>query len=215
MFCSQCGVKLDLRNTASDDLKHRRVFDIAGLVRRILKAGLMILILGVAVLAFWPETIPEVEFDSAGVEQMPIKARAIYSALSLGRRASMNISEGEMNGFLAARARNKDLQRLVIDFTPGAFVLYAARDWQPLAYVTTAVDIRIPFTVSLRGSFNAGVLMVEEVRYCHLILPGFAAGGVVNSFASVFADVLREHRIVSSLKSVVLEETKADVVLEP
>ena len=60
-----------------------------------------------------------------------------------------------------------------------------------------------------------GVLTIEAERFGHLPVPGFAKGPVAGYFAGVFADITQEKRVVSSLRSVALEETRADLVLGP
>ena len=215
IFCVQCGQKMDMHATSMVDLNARREFDYGALIRRSVVAVLVLLIAGVVGLAFWPMKCPPVFRDDAGAVQVPIKAKAIRSALSFNRNVNLNFSEGELNGFLADRAKSRKIELLAIDLKPGAFVLYSALYWSPLTNVAWLASIRVPVAISLQGSFQAGVLTIEQVHMGHLPLPGSVRNPVKDYFSTLFSDILSEKRITSSLKTVALEETKADLFLGP
>ncbi len=215
VFCAQCGVKLDLRATSAQDFREQRRFGIGEVVRRFLPLVLLVLLLGGVGAAVWPARIPPVQVDPAGAVQVPIKAKAVRAAISYSRAATLSISEGELNGFLNERARSRMIPRLVIDLKPGAFDLYAIRNVRiPTNFVWLA-RFNLKFSMSMRGSFQNGVMTIEGVRFGHLPLPGFAQAPVVDFFAETFSDITREKRVVSALKTAALEETKADLVLGP
>ena len=215
VFCLQCGQKMDLRATAMTDLNARRESDYGTLIRRIMATVVALLIAGVVGVAFWPMKCPPVLRDGAGAVQVPIKAKAIRSALSFNRNVSLDFSEGELNGFLAGRAAARHVELVAIDLKPGAFELYSAFYLTPFTNVAWLAGIRVPVALNLRGSFQAGVLTVEKVHLGHLPLPEMARKPVVDYFSALFSDILSEKRVVSSLKSVAIEETKADLSLVP
>lgn len=215
VFCVQCGQKMDLKATSMADLADRREFDYGALIRGILTTVVMLLVAGVLGLAFWPLRCPTVFREDAGAVQVPIKAKAIRSALSYNRNINLSFTEGELNGFLAERAKSRKLEALAIDLKPGVFDLYSGVSWRPPTNLTFLASVRIPLTLNLRGSFQAGVFTIETVRVGHLSLPASAATPVTDHFAGLFADILAEKRVVSSLKSVAIEEAKADLSLGP
>lgn len=215
VFCAQCGVKLDLQATSARELKAHRHVDVAGLVRRLVTAVLLLLVVGTLGLALWPEAIPGTEFDKSGPVQVPMKAKAVKAAISYKRAATLNLSEGELNGFLSERGRSRGLTHLVIDLKPGTFSLYAGRTWYPATNVTWLAWVKGSFSIGMQGSFSQGILHVEGARVGHLPLPALARAPVVNTFSSLFEDVLREQRVVTALKSVAIEETRAELVLGP
>lgn len=215
VFCAHCGTKMDLRAMSAGELKDRREVDVAGMVRRILTPVVVILLLLVVALALWPDRGPDVRFDKAGAIQVPMKAKAVRAAISYNQSAKLDLSEGELNGFLEERGRTRKLDRLVIDLKPGVFNLYAVQSWGPSTNVTWLAGIRMPFSMTVRGSFRSGIMTLEGARVGHLPLPGFARGAIVRFFADIFSDITREQRLVSSLKKVAIEETKADLMLGP
>lgn len=215
IFCAQCGTKMDLRAMSAGELKDRREVDVAGLVGRILTPLVVILLLLIVALALWPDSGPDVQFDKAGAIQVPMKAKAVRAAISYNQSAKLDLAEGELNGFLEERGRKRNIDRLVIDLKPGVFNLYAVQAWIPSTNVSWLAKVRVPFSLSMRGSFRSGIMMVEGVRVGHLPLPAFARGAIVKFFADVFSDITREQRLVSSLKTVAIEETKADLMLGP
>jgi hypothetical protein len=215
VFCAQCGVKLDLRATSAEEFDERRRFDYARFVKLTLVFLALVLILGVIGAALWPDTIPSVRVDKAGAVQIPIKAKAVRSAISFNRSVTLDLSEGELNGFLEERARNRNIPGLAIDLKPGAFDLYSIQDWRPATNIAVLAWVHTRYSMTLRGSFQNGVLKIENARFGHLPLPEFARRQVVDFFAGLFADIIREKRVVGALKSVAIEETRADMVLGP
>jgi len=215
IFCAHCGVKLDLSATSVGELRSQREIDVAGLVGRILTPILLGLLILVVAAAVWPDPGPTVLSDKAGAIQVPIKAKAVRTAITYGKPTKLDLSEGELNGFLEERGKNRKIDRLVIDLKPGVFNLYAVQVWMPITNVTWLAGVRVPFSLGMSGSFHKGVMAVEGAHVGHLPLPGFARSAVVKFFAELFADITREQRLVSSLKTVAIEETKADLMLGP
>jgi len=207
VFCTQCGQKLDLRATAMSDLNERREFDFVKLFRRLLMVGVVLTGVTIIGLAAWTPAIPPVRSDPAGASQVPIKAKAIRAALSFNKPVSLDFSEAEINGFMAERAKARKIKSLLIDLKPGSFVLYASLNWGP--------GERVPVTLSMSGSFQGGVMIVGQCCIGRLPLPGPAKKAVVDTFGTLFSDITAEERIVSCLKSVALEETRADLMLGP
>lgn len=215
VFCVGCGVKLDMRATSAHDLKADRE-GFPSWIRPLVTTLLLIAVLAVIGLALWPAPLPKVFFDKSGSVQVPMKAKAILTALSYNRNVTMSMTEGELNGYLTDRARSKKLEALAIDLKPGSFDLYLAESARlPVSNVQWAAKMRIPLSMHLRGSFQGGTLSVDQVHVGHLALPGGAGNMVTTRFAGLFVDILREQRFVSSLKSVALEEDRADLMLGP
>ena len=215
MFCSSCGQKLNLHDTSMTDLNDRREVDYGKWIRGVL-AGL--LILGVGSLAgaiLWPVKPPPVFYEATGAIQIPIKARAVRTALSYNREIKIDLTEGELNGFLAERAKSRKAGKLAIDLKTGMFDLYAGFDWSPATNITWLAKVKIPVSMDMRAGFQAGVLMIERCRIGHLPLPGSSKNVVIDYFATMFSDITGEKRVVSLLKNVAIEDTKVTLVLAP
>jgi len=197
------------------DLNDRREVDYGKWIRGVL-AGL--LILGVGSLAgaiLWPVKPPPVFYEATGAIQIPIKARAVRTALSYNREIKIDLTEGELNGFLAERAKSRKAGKLAIDLKTGMFDLYAGFDWSPATNITWLAKVKIPVSMDMRAGFQAGVLMIERCRIGHLPLPGSSKNVVIDYFATMFSDITGEKRVVSLLKNVAIEDTKVTLVLAP
>ena len=215
VFCVQCGQKLDLHATSMQELDDRREFDFSKLFKGLLVAVVVLAFGGILGAAFWQVQKPIVQLEVAGVTQVPIKARAVLQAISYHRSVTLDLTERELNGFLAERAKIRKLRDLTIDLKTGTFELYAALNWCPATNVSFLASVNLPVTLGMRGSFKDGKLMVEQARVGHLVLPGSARKAVVDYFADVFKDVTGEQRFVSSLKPVAIEESTAHLPLGP
>jgi hypothetical protein len=215
VFCSSCGQKLNLNDTAMTDLNARREVDFGKWIR-FLVMGLLILSVGGLVGAIlWPVKTPPVFFEAAGSVQIPIKAKAARTALSYNREIKIDLTEGELNGFLAERAKSRKVGKLAIDLKTGMFDLYTGFDWSPPKAITWLAKVKISVSMDMRAGFQAGVLIVERCRIGHLPLPGSSRNVVIEYFSSLFGDIIGEKRVVSSLKTVAIEESKVTLVLAP
>lgn len=219
VFCASCATKLDLRATSANDLRSlERRQGLPSWARLLVAGALVGGLLAIAGLACWPGTLPGVLYDKGGGVQVPIKAKAVLAAVSYKRSVSLTLTEGELNGYLADRARSKKFSLLAVDLKPGAFDLYLVDNLTLPAVATNVAWLaraRLPVSMSMRGSFKDGLLGVETARLGHLPLLGPVKSLVVKRFEGIFADIVREKRFTSSLKSVALEEAKADLVLGP
>ena len=215
MFCGGCGQKLDMNATSMEDLDDRVEFDYAKLFRRLITALVLLVVFGVGGLAFWPAHIPAVFSEPAGTVQVPAKARAVRQALSYNRAIKSDFSEGELNGFLADRAKSRKLGALAIDLKPGSFDLYTSLVWTPPASLKFLASVRIPISFGMRGSFREGIMTVDKVWVGHLPLFGPARKVVTGYFATLFRDVVGEQKVVSALRSVAIEETRVELSLSP
>lgn len=215
VFCVSCGQKLDLRSTSMGDLQERREVDYGKWIQPLLVGVVILAVAGIVGAILWPVPTPVVFFDDSGAVQVPIKARAVRAALSYNREIKITLTEAEINGFLAERAKSRKVGKLAMDLRTGTFDIYAGFNWAPATNVAWLAKVRLPVSMDLRGGFQAGVLTVERARIGHLPLPGASRKVVLDYFGTLFADVVGEKRFVSSLKSVAIDESKADLVLGP
>jgi len=215
VFCAQCGQKLDLRDTSMESLEERREIDFGKLFRWGISIVALVVVSVVVGLALWPAEPVPVYMDAAGSRQVPIKLGAILKALSYNRPMTLDFQEAELNGFLAERAKVKHLQSFTIDLHPGSFDLYAALSWTPVTNLAFLAKIKIPLSMSLKGSFQGGVFMPEKGRVGHLPLPGNTLAISTGFFASLLPDILNEKRVIDALRTVAIEELRADLTLTP
>lgn len=215
VFCAQCGQKLDLRDTSMEDLDDRREFDL----RKWLRWGLSILVLlglsGVIGLALWPMAPTPVYTEAVGARQVPVKLEAVLRALSYNKAITLDFEEGELNGFLAERAKVRHVKALTIDLKPGAFDLYVSFNWRPITNLAFLAKMNLPISMSLTGGFKGGVFNPEKGRIGHLPLPGKTLALSMDYFSSLLSDILAEKRFIDALRTVAIEERRADLTLVP
>jgi len=215
VFCAQCGQKLNLKDIAMDELEDHREFDFGKLIRLGLSALVLVALSTLLVLALWPAKPVPVYTEAVGARQIPVKVGAIIRALSYNKPVTLDFQEGELNGFLAERAKLRHLKAFTIDLKPGAFDLYASWNWTPLTNLAFLTKVKIPVTMSLKGGFQGGVFIPEKGQFGHLPLPGKALGLSTDFFASLLPDILAEKRLIDALRTVAIEENRADLTLTP
>ncbi len=215
VFCVQCGKKIEFSKTTMEELAARREVDWVPVVKRILGALVFLAVAGVVAMAFWPQPPSTLKLDPAGVQQLPIKTRALEHALRARQPVKVSLSEAELNGFLDARAKSRHIQQLTIELKPGTFTLAAWNDWAPAAEVTGLTGLTIRISCDWTASFHDGAVVVQRGRFGHLPLPLQAATYAASQFDGWFDDVLSQTGVVRSLKSVEIGEAKADLVFGP
>ncbi|MEI6147645.1 MAG: zinc ribbon domain-containing protein [bacterium] len=212
IFCTQCGQKLDMSRTAMADMQERREFEGGKILGKLIGWFLLLGVLACVGLALWPESSPVVLMEEVGFQQVPLKLVAVKKALAARQRVSVEFGEGEVNGYLLARAGVRNLTGLTVDFKPGVFELRARQYcYLPLTKVKWLAEARLPVSYGLTGAFEGGRFVVKSARFGHLPLIGPAIGPVKSFFARVFNDVIAEKDLVDSLTQVDLDSAKADL----
>lgn len=210
IFCAQCGQKLELHATSASDLQERREFEFGRFFGRLAGIVLPVLVVVGLGLGLWPAAPLTPLSEASGAVQLPMKARALRSALVGNRRVTLEVTEGEVNGYLVARSRDRKLAALRMDFKPGQFDLAGAIVIRsPVTNVAWLASVRLPVTVDMRGRFEGGELVVGRSRVGHLPLIGPLKGVVTGFFAGAFSDIMREKQMFQTLTRVTLDDTKA------
>lgn len=212
VFCVQCGKKMTLERTSLDELAEQRVVPVGQIVKRIVIAIVLLAIAGVVALAFWAVRPPTVALDPAGAEQVPMKTQAMKRALRYGQRVSVTFSEAELNGYMAKRAKSRNLKALCVDLREGSFDLYGRFD---VGAPTNSVlaDLRVPISCRLTGAFDGGRLVIQGGGIGRLPAIGPLSAIPVNCFADVFDDVLAEKDVVNGILQVKLAGDTAEMKL--
>jgi hypothetical protein len=212
VFCEQCSQKLDMTRTAMVDMKNRREFEFGKFVGRSVGWVAFLSIAALLGLALWPVPPTSVLMDPAGLHQIPAKMGAVKKALAARKGVSVNFGEDEVNGYLVARARNRKLVSLTVDFKPGKFELEARMDWRPpVTNLTWLARARLPLNCRLTGAFEEGRFVVRRTHLGRLPMIGPAMAPVQDFFAGIFNDVVNEKVLVESLKRVTLDDSGVDV----
>jgi hypothetical protein len=212
VFCTQCGQKLDMNRTSMSDMKGRREFEIGKLLRTLVGWLVTLTVVVGLGLAFWPPVPAPLLFDQAGVQQVPSKMAAVKRTIAARRKGTLDFAEGEVNGYLAARAQSRKLAALTVDLKPGRFNLEAKFSWQPsLTNLPWLSDLKIPIHCGLTGGFVDGALVVKQARIGHLPLFGRAMAPVQSFFAKIFHDVIAEKSVVDALTQVSIDDVKVSV----
>lgn len=215
VFCVQCGKRLELTNTSLEELAARRQIDWGRYGRQLVRLLIVLVIAGVVAAFFWRQAPATVQVDPAGAQQVPYKIKAVQSALRARQAVSLSFSEAELNGYLEARAKARRVTRLTIDLKPGAFELAAWHDWAPATNVAALTNVVFPVSCSIAGGFDKGHFVVKGGRFGHVPLPGPAGMVSLPWFRSWFSDVFSQTGLVGSIKSVTLDDAKADLVFGP
>ena len=215
VFCVQCGKRLELTQTSLDELAERRTIDWGPIVKRIFGTVVLLAIVGVVGIAFWPQPPSTLPVDPAGVAQLPMKTRALQKALRAHQQTKVTLSEAELNGFLDARAKLRQVRQLTVALKPGVFTMAALDDWAPAAQLAGLTGLVIRISCDWTASYDNGTLAIQSGRFGHLPLPNAAATYAASQFGGWFDDVLSQTGILKSLKSVTIDEGKADLVFGP
>ncbi len=215
VFCVQCGKRLELTNTALGDLASRREIEWGPVVRGVVTVLVVAAVAAVVALAFWRQPPPAVQSDPAGVKQLTVKMTALKNALRAKQGMPLAVTEGELNGFLETRAKTRKVERITIDLKPGSFDMAAWHSWAPATNVAALTNLVFPVSCQISGRFQGNQLTVTGGRFGHIPLPGPLASVTAPWFKNWLDDVVAQTGMVSALKSVTIDDTKAELVFGP
>jgi hypothetical protein len=215
VFCTQCGVKLDLKRTAPSDLNERREVRFGAMIGKMIGGLLTLGILGGLGLGFWPVKLPVVQRDASGGQQVVLKTRAVKKAIMAKQKASVDFTETEINGFLGGRAESRRFRALTVDIRSGAMDVGAWFTWRPgivtnLTWLPAGMGT-VPVSLEMTVVFDNGQMRVTGGRVGHLPLVGPMQGIPQAFFKDVFSDVVAEKQVVDALAEVVLDQDVAHV----
>ncbi len=212
VFCTQCSQKLDMTRTTMADMDNRREFEFGKLFGRLLGWGLFLGVVALLGLSLWPAPPAEVLMDPAGFHSVPDKMVAVKNALAARQGVSVNFGEGEVNGYLVARAKSRKLASLTVNFRPGEFDLEARLDWRPpVTNLAWLARVYVPLNCGMTVTFEEARLVVKRAHLGHLPLIGPALPPVQAFYARIFNDLMAEKVLVLSLKRVTCDEAGIDV----
>jgi hypothetical protein len=183
MFCSGCGQRLDFSPGSLSGSGGGG--DVAGKARRALVVVAVFGLLAVVALALWTPVVPAAAGLESGVRSVPQKFKGLQIAVQGKRSASASFTEQELNGFLAAKARELKLARLQVDLRPGEFEVVAVKRFvDKPATAGEPEKAPLPFGLawSLSGTMESGKPKARSARLGHLPLPGPLAGAALEWF---------------------------------
>ncbi len=212
VFCTRCGVKLDLKRTSQADLEKRREIEFGPILSRLAVFLFIVVPLVLVGLALWPAKPVALPVDPAGAQQVMMKTRAIKQAVSARQRVGVDFMEPEINGFLASRATLRGVKILNVDLQQDRFTLMSTLAWRPpdatnIAWVVKN-KVALPVSFSMIATFRNGQFVVKSARMGHLPLMGPTQAIAKKYFSGLFNDVIAEKQIVDAVAEAVIRQDR-------
>lgn len=208
IFCTRCGVKLDLKRTSPVELERRREIEMGPILSKLAVLLFVVVPLCLLALALWPAKPFPLRADQAGAQQVVMKMRAVKQAIVSRQKATVEFTEPEINGFLAARAALRGVKVLSVDLQQDRFTLMASMAWRPPAATNVPWVIKnkvaLPVSFSMTAGFQNGEFVLKSARVGHLPLLGPAQAISTGYFASLFPDLMAEKQVMEALAEAVI-----------
>lgn len=212
VFCTKCGVKLDLKRTSQAELEKRREIEIGPILNKVAVFLFVVVPLCLLGLALWPAKPVALRADQAGAQQVMMKTRAVKQAIVNRQKVSVDFTEPEINGFLAARATLRGVKVLNVDLQQDRFTMMASLAWRPPAATNipwvVKNKISLPVSFSMTGGFRNGQFVLKSARMGHLPLLGPAQAISTGFFAGLFPDVLAEKPVIDAMAEAVIRQER-------
>ena len=206
VFCTRCGVKLDLSAVTSDRLAEvaRPPWILRNAKWLILgAASILVLIL---VLAFWPASPlakDATRRDGRAAEQ---KLGLLNQRYKMNESLTVNISEEEANGYLMLRKQKAGVTSATIAFGQDSFLLRIIDKHGP--WKLGPVRISPTYSWEIGGTVVAGQIWVRRASVGHLRLFGPAKKGRAQKALAFFKNDEQDRELFPKLTSVKFEEDR-------
>lgn len=185
VFCGSCGTKLDLDRVSSQAVGEMSRPNWFLRSWRLLVGLVVAALLGVAGLAFWPQTERIGKEPAVGGAQRVLSALRPMLNLRPGQAIGRDFSEEDLNALLAERAEALKLQMVAVRVGEGYFVMRAVRKAEGIGLGDYKLQPALSYDLTCvpRGS----VVHVTRVVMGRLPLPGAFRSGAVRRFHALMA----------------------------
>lgn len=192
-------------------------FRVSTVLRRVLRSVVLVALLTVLGLLLWPTTPAGQRGTEGDSTRLRAKLTSLHEAMSHNRFLAGEITEAELNAYLAvllkntaaqdpegARAGRLTTQSIVISVEPNAMVVHILAGWGPLKLSYEVVG-------TPRLSEAGFGFEVASTRLGHLPMPGASRAWLAERLSGVFANLNEERRILENLALIELKEQKMRV----
>lgn len=215
VFCSKCGVRLDLSRINARVLARGATKPHEGLFR-MLRVLLLLFLAAVIGLMLWPAELVGEPGSVRDARRLENKIQGLIRAQDSGLYVFEIVSEREVNAYLADVLKNNEslsrsegmrlgIEAIRVQFLPDAMTVVILANWGParLSYEVRGVP------VTGTGAFSVDV---QSARWGHLLLPGASADWVSGRVAVVFSQMKRDWGMLDQLERCDLGQGKVRLV---
>lgn len=189
MFCTGCGMKLDMSRMKSGG--SGRTFDLLGFLRGSVRVVIFLVVLVVVLLLIWPATVAGKMGKEEDVAALLGQRQALMLAIQNKQEVKLETTEAAVNAYLAttlkvARTNEEavavwmmNLSELNVAVQPGVLTVTTLAHWGPLS-ITWEIS-GVPKT----GEGHFG-MDVKSARIGHFGLPQAGADWMATRMAVLF-----------------------------
>ncbi|MBL7115758.1 MAG: zinc ribbon domain-containing protein [Kiritimatiellae bacterium] len=209
VFCGGCGGKLDLSNMSSEMVANQQRPNFVQMHWRKALGILILLLLAVTGLAFWPQTTPfGEEGRSSGASKVRSRMRTLASQSS-GRVLKAEFAEADVNAYLKfSRIRRTRIRSFTVSMDPGVL---NARIMLPVKTIKVgSKKVVLEMSYDVACSSMGGQLYISSAKIGHLPALGPLKKVAVMPFLKLMADGV-EAKLMKAASGIEFQEGKAIV----
>jgi hypothetical protein len=211
MFCRKCGAKLDLKNVQAQSFKKK---ERVGLPKtfKVLRVVVILLIVAVAGLLFWPNKPHGALGDEAAGRDAQLKLERLHDAVRNQSRVKVVVTEGEVNAYLArllaGDVRGEDQGNLPVDqisvlLEAGSVEVFVRARLGPVPLTYTVIG------TPLAGGGQPFQFTPRYAYLGHLPMLGGGLNWAAGRVGRVFGDLKPEREVLDHLQSLEMVSGKA------
>lgn len=215
VFCSKCGVRLDLSRVNTRMLARGATKPHEGFFR-LVRVLVLLALACVIGLVLWPTELVGEPGSIRDARLLENKIQGLVRAQNSGLYVFEIVAEREVNAYLAeVLKRDENLSRsdgmrlgleaIRVRFQPEVMTVVLLANWGPLRLSYEIQGVPVTGT----GGFS---MDVRSARWGHLLLPGPSADWVTARVAAVFSQMNRDRNVLDQLERCDLGQEKVRLV---
>lgn len=199
IFCRDCGAKLDVEAIQPDMIDKKASANIGGIIRNLISAVVLIGLVIVLGLMFYPEKMTSFELNPAQQSAAKDKLNYLLSKIDGGYGDSKYVFTPDEVTYLYNNELTKDVAEDddASGFVIGDMLVEVDEDGFVVLTMNGKLFGKIPTTFSLKGVLNSDPLSldVKAAKMGHLPVPGFAQAKVIEKFTPGTGDGIMKQLI--------------------
>lgn len=211
IFCRECGGKLDVEAIEPDMIDKKASVNVGGIIRNLISAVVLIGLVVVLGLMFYPEKMTSFELNPAQQSAAKDKLNYLLSKVDGGYGDSKYVFTPDEVTYLYNNELTKDVEDAEsAGFIIGDMLVEVDDDGFVILTMNGKLFGKVPTTFSLKGVLNSDPLSldVKSSKMGHLPVPGFGQSKVIEKFTPGTGDGIMK-QIIDGIEEVTLTDDGA------
>ena len=217
IFCVECSARLDLKNVTGE-IEHTQEVHKRKKGFKVVLIVLLVLVLIVAGLAFWPSTKPFRREDAEDGTKEKVRSHisTLYTVSQM-RNTHMTtrppLQEEDINAWLLYISEDCGARSVSVKLTDGQIRVRAVCELRLSAPDAKLRLPAIPYSYEITAKPKGSELEMSGATFGHLPLVGFGDKWITGKFEALFAERTREAQVLEKVSNILVEDGQVSVTI--